>query len=159
MEDSLLFDAIGWFTTFLPIDIDGWPRRSLFDVIRRVKDIHKRVPGKGRQYFACRFDSDRGKTAFESHKHVELIFNYRGSFQQLEDPKSIFKLEDRPERNVAIPGNGPDYQRPSLIDTNLVIREGLLQIHTKYHKHMRGQANVRRWLDLYANTLSTAALV
>lgn len=157
MEDSDLSEVIGWFTTLLPIELGGGTGDSVFDMIKFAKDIRKKVPGKGRPYFASRFYSATGKAAFEGHKFVELIFNYRGSFQQLEDAKSIFKLEDRNDRNVSIPGNGPDYQRPSLIEIDLVVQGDNLQVWTRSHRHMRNYEAVVCWLGLYAKTLNSVA--
>ncbi|OQE26099.1 hypothetical protein PENFLA_c007G00417 [Penicillium flavigenum] len=147
MNDFDLSEVIGWFTSIHPIELRTGPDSSVFDFIKLAKDIRRRVPGKGRPYFASRFYSVAGRKAFGPHKHVELIFNYRGSFQQLEDAKSIFKLEDRIDRNMVIPGDGSEYQRPSLIDMNLVIQEGQLQIWTRSHKHMRNHELVTRWVD------------
>jgi len=102
-------------------------------VIKVAKDTCRKVPGKGRPYFASRFYNVSGQAAFETHKLVKLIFNYRGSFEQLEDARSIFKLEDRNDRNVSIPGDGPYFRRRSLIDMNLVVRESQLEIWTRSH--------------------------
>ncbi|KAI9930841.1 Non-ribosomal peptide synthetase [Aspergillus wentii] len=157
MDDFDLSEVIGWFTSIYPIELGGRSDDSIFDLIKFAKDIRRQVPGRGRPYFASRFYSAAGRKAFESHKNVELIFNYRGSFQQLEDANSMFKLEDRKDRDVFIPGDGPDYQRPSLVDMNLVVQEGKLQIWTRSHRHMRNHEAVSRWVDLYAKTLSSVA--
>ena len=155
-EDLDLSEIIGWFTSIYPIDL-GERSGSIFDLIRIAKDVRRKVPGKGRPYFACRFYNDAGKKAFEAHKHVELIFNYRGSFQQLEDTRSIFKIEDRKDRDVSIPGDGPGYLRPSLVDMNLVVQEGKLQIWTRSHQRMPHHEAVNRWVSLYATTLRSVA--
>jgi non-ribosomal peptide synthase protein (TIGR01720 family) len=157
MEDLDMSEIVGWFTSIHPVQVGGESSTSLFDMIKFAKDIRRRVPGKGRPYFASRFFSTEGKKAFESHKYAELIFNYRGSVQQLEDAKSVFKLENRESRNLLIPGDGPEYQRPSLVDMNLVVQEGKLQLWTRSHKHMRNHEAVTRWVKLYAETLSSVA--
>ncbi|KAI1110457.1 acetyl-CoA synthetase-like protein [Nemania sp. NC0429] len=157
MNDADLSEIVGWFTSLYPVELGGEPANTVFDMIKFAKDVRQRVPGKGRPYFACRFYSETGRKAFESHNLPELIFNYRGSFQQLEDAKSIFQLETRQERNLHIPGDGPEYQRPSLVDLNLAVQEGQLQIWTRYHKHMRNPEAVARWIDLYATTLNSVA--
>ncbi|RHZ67355.1 uncharacterized protein CDV56_109100 [Aspergillus thermomutatus] len=157
MDDFDLSEIIGWFTSVHPIEIGSAMDSSIFDLIAMAKDIRNRVPGKGRPYFASRFYSAAGRKAFEGHQHVELIFNYRGLFQQLEDDHSIFKLEDRQDRNLFIPGDGPDYLRPSLIDMNLVVQEGELQVWTRSHRHMRDHDAVLRWMDLYAKNLNSVA--
>jgi amino acid adenylation domain-containing protein/non-ribosomal peptide synthase protein (TIGR01720 family) len=159
MDDFQLSEVIGWFTTLHPVDFAGLggSGTSVLDMIKSAKDVRSRVPGKGRPYFAARFHSDVGRKAFNSHEHPELIFNYRGSFQQLEDASSIFRLEDRGDRAVPIPGDGHSYLRPSLIDINLVVQQGELQVWTRYHKRMPKAATVARWADVYAKGLSSVA--
>lgn len=165
MDDADLADIVGWFTSLYPIQLpSGEPSgqeedgcKSVLDMIKRAKDVRRSVPGKGRPYFASRFHSEAGARAFRDHRYPEIIFNYRGSFQQLEDERSLFKYEDRHHRNVTVPGDGPDYQRPSLIDMNLVIQDGKLQVWTRYHKSTHKHARVLQWIKHYAQTLATVS--
>jgi non-ribosomal peptide synthase protein (TIGR01720 family) len=157
MDDIDLSEVVGWFTSLHPVTISSRPGSSVLELIKLAKDIRKRMPRNGRPYFAARFYSEAGRKAFEKHKHAEVIFNYRGSFQQLEDANSIFQLEDRPDRNLMIPGDGPDYHRPSPIDINLVIQEGSLQVWTRSHRYMRNHDGIIRWANLYSETLGRIA--
>ncbi|KAI3318464.1 acetyl-CoA synthetase-like protein [Xylariaceae sp. AK1471] len=157
MDDLDLSEVIGWFTSLHPVTIGSRPGSSVLELIKFAKDIRKRMPLKGRPYFAARFYSEAGRKAFETHKHAEVIFNYRGSFQQLEDANSMLQLEDRPDRNLMIPGDGPDYRRPSPIDINLVIQEGSLQVWTRSHRYMRNHDGIIRWANLYSETLGRVA--
>jgi hypothetical protein len=69
----------------------------------------------------------------------------------------MFQLEDRAERNVTIPGDGPDYQRPSLFDMNLVVKERKVEISTRFYMPMQNNQAISSWLDLYVKTLSHVA--
>lgn len=163
MDEADLSDMVGWFTSLYPVELRGGGMESettsslsIFDMIKLAKDVRRSVPGKGRPYFASRFHSQAGRKAFaEAHRYPEIIFNYRGLFQQLESAGSILKHEDREDRSVSIPGDGPDYQRPSLIDMNLVVQDNKLQIWTRSHRHMRNHDRVAQWTESYANTLNT----
>ncbi|KAI0100223.1 acetyl-CoA synthetase-like protein [Nemania sp. FL0031] len=157
LTDLDLSGVIGWFTSLHPVTIGSGPSSSVLQLIKLAKDARKKVPLKGRPYFAARFYSESGRKAFEAHKHAEVIFNYRGSFQQLEDKDSIFQLEDRPNRNLLIPGDGPDYRRPSAIDINIVIQEGSLHVWTRSHKYMRRHDGIVRWANLYPEILGRVA--
>jgi amino acid adenylation domain-containing protein/non-ribosomal peptide synthase protein (TIGR01720 family) len=152
-----LSETVGWFTSMFPVEVSGDSASSIIDMIKFAKDTRLRVPRKGRPYFACRHHSSAGQNMFETHKHPEIIFNYRGSFQQLEDSESLLRLEDRPDRNLPIPAEGADYRRPSLIDMNLVIENGKLHVTTRSHKNMRNHKNVTRWLEMYTETLRSVA--
>jgi non-ribosomal peptide synthase protein (TIGR01720 family) len=156
-ENLDLSETVGWFTSIFPVEISGDSASSIIDMIKFAKDTRLRVPGKGRPYFACRYHSSTGQSMFETHKHPEIIFNYRGSFQQLENAESILKFEDRPERNLAISAEGADYRRPSLIDMNLAIENGKLHVATRSHKNMRNHKGVTRWLEMYTETLRSVA--
>ncbi|KAK6866423.1 hypothetical protein PG995_002951 [Apiospora arundinis] len=157
MDDYDVSEIVGWFTTVAPLELGGGPGSSILDMIKRAKDLRRSVPGKGRPYFASRFYSSAGRDAFAHHRHAEVIFNYRGSFQQLEDANSLFQLEDRQSRNLQIPGDGPDYLRPSLVDMNLVVQEGRLEVWTRYHRRMEKDAAIARWADVYAKGLTSVA--
>lgn len=152
-----LGETIGWFTSIHPVEVGNISYSSIIDAIKFAKDNRRRVPSKGRPYFASRYYSEEGRRTFQAHKDIELLFNYRGLFQQLEDVNSMFRYEDRPERKVFIIGEGPDYQRPSLIDMNLVIEEGKLQIWTRSHKPMKNHQSVISWIDSFADTLRSVA--
>jgi amino acid adenylation domain-containing protein/non-ribosomal peptide synthase protein (TIGR01720 family) len=156
-ESLDLSETVGWFTSMFPVEICGGPASSVVDMIKFAKDTRLKVPGKGRPYFACRHHSSAGQKLFETHKHPEIIFNYRGSFQQLEDTESLLRVEDRPERNLTIPAEGANYRRPSLIDMNLVVENGKLHIATRSHKNMRNHEGVIRWLEMYTETLCSVA--
>ena len=157
IDDADLSDIVGWFTSLHPIQLSGSSDSSVFDMIRLAKDVRRQVPGKGRPYFASRVYSKAGEKAFRSHRYPEIIFNYRGSFQQLEDAQSIIKYEDRESRDLLVPGDGADYQRPSLIDLNLVVQDKKLQIWTRFHKKMRNSHSVAHWIRNYAESLSIVA--
>lgn len=158
MQESELFDVVGWFTTVFPVEVETVADESVLAMITAVKDTLRKVPGKGRPYFASMLYNNACREVFEAHRPMELIFNYRGSFQQLESADSLFQWEDRAERNIEIPGSGPDYRRPSLIDMNLVVVQGgCLEIRTVSHRNMRNHESVARWMDLYVETLTTVS--
>ncbi|KAF3900220.1 hypothetical protein GY631_0170 [Trichophyton interdigitale] len=152
-----LTETVGWFTSLHPVIVGGGPANSVFDMIKFAKDARRKVPSKGRPYFACRYHSSEGRKHFQAHKDMELLVNYRGSFQQLEDADFMFQLEDRADRRLEIPGDGPLYRRPSLIDINLVVEDGKLQIWTRTHRHMKNHDAIIQWLDFYSKHLSRTA--
>ncbi|KDB23154.1 hypothetical protein H109_04969 [Trichophyton interdigitale MR816] len=152
-----LTETVGWFTSLHPVIVGGGLANSVFDMIKFAKDARRKVPSKGRPYFACRYHSSEGRKHFQAHKDMELLVNYRGSFQQLEDADFMFQLEDRADRRLEIPGDGPLYRRPSLIDINLVVEDGKLQIWTRTHRHMKNHDAIIQWLDFYSKHLSRTA--
>ncbi|KAF1362226.1 hypothetical protein EJ07DRAFT_108785 [Lizonia empirigonia] len=155
--DTDIAETVGWFTTLCPVPISGNSTDSLVDTIRVAKDTRARVPGKGRPYIACRYHSTAGREAFNNHRDVEILLNYRGVFQQLENSGSLLQREDRPGRSVTIQEFGSEYQRMALVEINIVVEAGRARISTMTHKRMRHQDRLQHWLTLFPETLQAAA--
>jgi amino acid adenylation domain-containing protein len=151
-----LAETVGWFTTLHPVPV---PKTgSLVDAIRHAKDTRARVPDKGRPYIACRYHNAIGREAFADHHSVELLLNYRGVFQQLENTKALLQREDRPDRAVAIQEFGDDYQRMALVEINIVVENGRARISTTTHKRMRHRDRLDLWIrSLFPDALRAAA--
>ncbi|KAH6661595.1 hypothetical protein B0J14DRAFT_690385 [Halenospora varia] len=75
--------TVGWFTTFFPLSIDVADWDNIVEIVRQVKDTRFRVPNNGWSYMASRFLTPAGKKRF-AHHNPEIVFNYTGSYQQLE---------------------------------------------------------------------------
>ncbi|KAA8577032.1 hypothetical protein EYC84_007048 [Monilinia fructicola] len=153
-----LAETVGWFTTLHPISVPGTSKNSLVDSIRYAKDTRMRVPGKGRPYIASRYHSTVGHEAFADHRSVELLLNYRGVFQQLENVDALLQRENRPERTVAIQEFGNAYQRMALIEINVVVEAGRMRISTTTHQRMNHRDRLEYWLlNLFPEALQDAS--
>jgi amino acid adenylation domain-containing protein len=153
-----LAETVGWFTTLHPVPVSGSRTDTLVDAIRYAKDTRASVPDKGRPYIACRYHNAAGREAFTDHRSVELLLNYRGIFQQLENTKALLQREDRPDRAVAIPEFGDDYQRMALVEINIVVESGRARISTTTHKRMRHRERLDLWIgSLFPDALRAAS--
>jgi amino acid adenylation domain-containing protein/non-ribosomal peptide synthase protein (TIGR01720 family) len=148
--DTLNFDLseiVGWFTSMYPVQVNK--QATLFDTLASVKDYRKSIANKGRPYFACRYHSQAGREAFESHGKAEISFNYTGRFQQLEQTESILqpiplKLED----------TSPMSSRLALIEINASVYNKKLHVFISLQHRMNHQPRLHNWVQKFADTLN-----
>lgn len=147
-----LSETVGWFTTIHPLQIPGKVSDTSIDMVKFTKDIRRRVPGKGRPYFACRYQNAVGRKEFEQHAAMELIFNYTGILRQLESESSLFQPMDRPQTSRS--GDiSSAAQRLALIEINAGIERGKLNVTFRVNRRMQHQSRLRDWAELYAQCL------
>lgn len=149
--------TVGWFTTmtpiFLPTALDVTP--DLLNTIRWVKDLRRRIPDKGRPYFAHRLLTAEGRDRFSGHWPMEIVFNYLGKLQQLERTDSILQLaEDSIHTGFDI---GDNVARFALFEISASITHGKIGISFSYNKNMKRQAKIRRWVVECKRMLEDAA--
>jgi non-ribosomal peptide synthase protein (TIGR01720 family) len=149
--DADLSETVGWFTTLHPVQIPN-SHGSLSDTVKFTKDIRRQIPGKGRPYFAYRYHSKEALEKHQTHQAVEIILNYTGKYQQLENPNALFKPEDRAEiaHSVDI---SPAAQRFALIDVSADVDQGRLSITFQFKHQMKHQARLQKWLQIFEQTL------
>ena len=140
--------TVGWFTTmcpvFLPASVDVAP--DLLNTIRWIKDLRRRIPDKGRPYFAHRMLTAKGKEQYSSHWPMEITFNYLGKLQQLERTESILQpVENSAHADWDI---GRDVPRFALFEISASVTHGNIKIDFSYNKNMKRQAKIRRWVNI-----------
>ena len=59
-----LSETVGWFTTLHPLQIPGQVTGTSITMVKFIKDVCRGVPGKGRPYFACRYQTAVGRKEF-----------------------------------------------------------------------------------------------
>lgn len=148
--------TVGWFTTLSPctVSASGGRTLSLVDLICRVKDNSRRIPGKGLPYFSSRVYNRQCKTAFKDHDSAEILLNYAGRYQQFECPDAVFTQPDwtLDERmDVA-----EDMPRLALFDVSINIRSDKLHCSIWFSKHCQRQDQIARWIKEYQNSLQIA---
>ncbi|KAE8367647.1 hypothetical protein BDV27DRAFT_154792 [Aspergillus caelatus] len=152
-----LSQTVGWFTTMCPCTVSAsiGSNLSLMDLICRVKDNSRRIPGKGLPYFSSRFYNPQCKTAFKDHDPAEIIFNYAGRYQQLECPDAVFTQPDwtlDEKMDIA-----EDMPRFALFDVSINIRSDRLHCSVWFSKHCQRQNQITQWITEYQSSLQTAA--
>ena len=114
-----------------------------------AKGIRRRIPGKDRPYFACRYYNAVGGEEFKQHAAMELLFKYTGMYQQLEGASSLFQLMNGPETTTS--GDlSSTAQRLALIELTAGIERGVMVVIFGVNRRMQHQARLKKWVELFA---------
>ncbi|KAI9371235.1 hypothetical protein BJX61DRAFT_543884 [Aspergillus egyptiacus] len=152
-----LSEIVGWFTTIFPVYIQPGPSDTIVDMIKLAKDVRRSVPGKGLPYTASRHLTPAGQTAFGEHRKVEVLFNYVGTYQQLESANSLLSRETDPVVTGNFSQTSPTARRVGLVELNLGTQFGRLNISCSLHRQMKHQARLQKWMKVFADSLTQAA--
>ncbi|KAH2196077.1 Nonribosomal peptide synthetase 8, partial [Aspergillus fumigatus] len=136
----------GWFTVLTPLSVET-DKVEFRNTLKRVKDLRRRIPGKGWPYFASRFASRRRTgQKLDEKDEIEVLFNFVGLYQQFNRNDSLFV---RPVADVSLPPDfSPDSIRLALIEINsLVDGQGRMVMHVTYNSRMKRQEGLTAWLE------------
>jgi amino acid adenylation domain-containing protein/non-ribosomal peptide synthase protein (TIGR01720 family) len=152
--DLDLSGTVGWFTTMYPLHIAA-KGKGLLDIVRRAKDIRRKMPGSGWPYFASRFLNSEGRQKFANHNEVEVTFDYLGRYQQLEREDALFQMV--PRDNHTVDGDvGPREQRFMLVEITAEVIQGQMQFQFLYNRNMKHAHKMREWASQSKNLLVLA---
>ena len=144
--------TVGWFTTIYPVHVSkAQQSEPLVNVVRHVKDNRRRIPGKGRPYFASRWLTPEGQEAFGRHWPLEVTFNYLGQYQQLEREGALLAPAAGIAGETRGAGGAADvgYAAPciSFFEISAVIIQGALRFSFTFNRNMKHQDRIRRWIS------------
>lgn len=143
--------TVGWFTVMMPVYVPDH-HLDIVEVLKRVKDTRRMIPGGGVPYFASRyFSPDIAQTA-EAHRYPEIVFNYSGRFQQLERSDNIFQL-DASFNDPDLLGVGSKVKRPGIFDVEASMNASSLQIKVTFNQSIKKRAEIRQWVEAYRTSL------
>jgi amino acid adenylation domain-containing protein/non-ribosomal peptide synthase protein (TIGR01720 family) len=172
-DDAMdLSRTVGWFTTLSPIHLPNESSSGklsmrnvkmetdfanqgtmtadddILNAIRWVKDYRKRLPGKGRPYFAYRLLTSGGRDEYDHGWPVEVAFNYLGQMQQLSRSDNFLRpLDDGLGQGVNTSSDiGKDVPRLALVEISAVVVGDKMQLSFAYNKHMKHQDSLKRWV-------------
>ncbi|EFQ98080.1 N-(5-amino-5-carboxypentanoyl)-L-cysteinyl-D-valine synthase [Nannizzia gypsea CBS 118893] len=148
--------TVGWFTSIYPFAIPINLSHSLIrDVVRLVKDTRRKVPGKGQQFWACRYNSESGRLAFKAYDAPELVLNFTGRFQQLEKEDGLFDPSSPSESSDSlqtISEVSKAAQRPSIIDIEAAVSDGELKVEFIFPKTIHNE-RLQKWIHNFSQDL------
>ncbi|KAL6810263.1 hypothetical protein J3E69DRAFT_377705 [Trichoderma sp. SZMC 28015] len=145
-------NTVGWFTTMSPVQVPSDVDSSLDDVIRLTKDLMRNQPQNGWANFTSLCKDGAGAMEFAKQFPVEILFNYAGIYQQLENDDAFFQKLQLPQ------GCDPlarlDVQRFALFDIGARVEKGSLIVSVAYNKRMNHQSEICEWVDILQGTLA-----
>ncbi|EGD94907.1 nonribosomal peptide synthetase [Trichophyton tonsurans CBS 112818] len=152
--------TVGWFTSMYPFAIPINLHHSLArDVVRLVKDTRRKVPANGQQFWACRYNSESGRLAFERYDNPEIVLNFTGRFQQLEKEDGLFNPSSSSESSdslLAITEVSKSARRQSMIDIEATVSDGELKVEFIFHKMMQND-RLETWIQSFSQDLEFLA--
>ncbi|KAM3542149.1 hypothetical protein ARSEF1564_004969 [Beauveria bassiana] len=138
--------TVGWFTTIwpIPVDFDHEHKGNVVDLVRRVKDARRQVPGKGLPYFSSRHLNENGIKAFQDDQ-MEIVFNFHGKFQEFERRDGLFRQvtwDYEPSSDY-----GPKTVLPGIFEITCAIIHGRLKFEFIYGKNLAHQERILQWMQ------------
>jgi hypothetical protein len=127
-----LTQTVGWFTTLWPVSVDMQKGEGFIQTLRLVKDARRQIPKNGWAYFASRYLHLDGRQSLHTPYSAEIIFNYTGEYQQLEQPNSFFQSDIHTIQGALDPAD--DVERLALLDVTVSMSHGRLQFHFIYNR-------------------------
>lgn len=155
-QDIDVSDTVGWFTTMSPLHVVNAKDISLVDMVKRTKDIHRKLPNNGWPYFTSRFMNEQSRKIFKDHVPIEVLFNYMGQYQQLERQESLFVPENLPV-SATTSDVASDVPRLALFEVNVVISESLAHFSITYSGNMKRQDEIGHWIGAWEQNLKISA--
>ncbi|PIG85889.1 hypothetical protein AARAC_001783 [Aspergillus arachidicola] len=150
-----LSSTVGWFTTIWPAFVQVTSHDDLTDTVRKVKDSRRNVPHNGSAYIPSRNGYPDAETRSERQHHIEILFNYLGTEQFLNDPDSILKHSEND--TASVDDLSPDAARFALIEVTAIVRSGSLHLEITYNRHLAHHKQLHAWGQAFEQTLMDAA--
>lgn len=151
--------TVGWFTSMSPITIGSQPSKTqdwtLLDMIHETRDCMRDLDHHGNSsYLASQFINDESAQAFSSNFPAEILFNYGGSYQQLERSDSLFENLPLPEECSPLQSFGR-LRRYALFEFVVGVVKGQVTVTVIYNQDMQRQEKVTQWIAEYQRLLGT----
>ncbi|CAG8957989.1 hypothetical protein HYFRA_00000332 [Hymenoscyphus fraxineus] len=149
--------TVGWFTTITPIFCSVDENSNIVETVKRMKDARRKVDGNGRPYFSYRYLTSEGREEFKEHEGpMEIVFNYLGRIQQLEQKDALFRSYRGPtgESNSKLMSDvGEKTTRMALFEISAIVIQDKIQFSFLFNRHMKKQSAIREWIAECRTTL------
>jgi len=148
--------TVGWFTAIFPVIIDIPKIGGIPAVIKKTKEILRRIPNNGTGYGILRY-----MTLPEKKENIlfqlkpEICFNYLGQFDEMADRTDpLFQVVNIP---VGTP-IGPDSEGLYALDISGFVSRGELTISVDYDSREYHEKNISKFVNLYEKHLKKIIL-
>lgn len=152
--------TVGWFTTIYPCFLYGAVQylnkrgnEYFLHLTRQAKDVLRSIPNRGQPYFASQFNNEPRRSEFADHSTMEILFNYHGSYQQLERSGALFQNFGEDSTVPHLSSISDRVRRPSLIDVSASFVHGHLEFEIVWFRGMNQQQGLADWADSLHRTL------
>lgn len=155
-DDSIdIARTLGWFTSVYPITIQS-SQNDIFDIIRKTKDYLQSLQRNGWDSCVSNFTTQEMSDAFMSCFPAEVIFNYGGTYQQLEREDALFEILPVPSQPLV----GQGITRNALFEVLAETKNSCMSITVLFDHRIAPSARMKiaSWVDTFQDTLNELAL-
>lgn len=144
--------TVGWFTTLSPVCLEECERTNIEAFVQDTTQARLRI--NPCEYFSARYLHQEGKVMFQGHNIMEVLFNYTGSFQQLETSDSILAhvQNDDGDQSFHEVQSG---QRDALVEITALAEHGRLRFIVETNRHMLYRNRISAWMQEIQHSLQT----
>ncbi|KAG8530149.1 NRPS [Bacidia gigantensis] len=149
--------TIGWFTTISPVFLpsEAGKDNDIVSTLRWVRDIRSRTSEKGRQYFAHRMLTGKGRADFAAHWPMEIAFNYSGQQKKgRHDSGALLQTMDELSSRSDV---GPEIPRFALFEISAGVVDNALQMSLTFPRKIRRQHSIQLWMTGLKKMLQRAS--
>ncbi|KAH0592323.1 Nonribosomal Peptide Synthetase [Metarhizium humberi] len=141
-------ETVGWFTTLTPLHVVSVDN-NVVNTIREVQRARLQMKLLGPRLRV-------GKDNFGTRStQIEILFNFLGSFQQLESKEGLFSDAPLLDNEIII-DNGPELNRLGLFDVSAIVTGGRLKVTFKYNRSMQRQNRIHECVTTMYSLLKVA---
>ena len=145
-------ETVGWLTTMQPMQIVLDSSSTVFDAIKLSKDHRKSMEEHSRKHLMYKMPSEK------NHGLLEVLFNFSGGAQQLEQADGLLTTEDRPHLLVPRSDVQSGARRFAVISIDAEIQAKQLKISFTINKATRHYTHIQDWIRAFETTLETTVL-
>jgi amino acid adenylation domain-containing protein/non-ribosomal peptide synthase protein (TIGR01720 family) len=149
--------TVGWFTTLFPIQVQATPDTDMLDTVRQTKDFFRKLSKNGWSYFNAKFADEAKAKINASGFPVEIVFNYAGSYKQLERADSFFENLGTVAGSDAASAAG--LRRMAIFDFMAQMDRCHLDVSVTYPEGLPRKDQIARWMEQYHVELRKMAVV
>ena len=142
--------TVGWFTAIWPLSVPiTWVGQNvdLMQTIRATKDTRRSQETTGKRFL----DTVKARDSLDDMS-MEVIFNYEGQYQQLENSDGLFRMLPLPA-----PDLGSDAKRTALFEITTVVKAGKVTFDFSFSAKSGRQNQICEWIRKVELTLTKIA--
>ncbi len=146
-NDIDLSRTVGWFTSIFPVLLDLRRASGPGEALKSIKEQLRRIPQGGIGYGLLRYLSEDEvvRNRLRSLPQAEVSFNYLGQFDQILPPSSGLA----PALEATGPVHDPAGRRRYLLEVNVFVSGGRLQMEWTYSDRVHRRATIERLAQNY----------
>jgi non-ribosomal peptide synthase protein (TIGR01720 family) len=151
LDDLDLSRTVGWFTALYPVLLEVEGAERAVDVLKKVKEGLRSVPGRGIGFGILRYLRRGGGIAdrLRALPRAELLFNYWGQVDRGLATTGLFRPAPEPVRGLVSPRG----RRSHLLEVGCRVTGGELEMEWTYSRNQFRPGTVEGWADGFVEAL------